>query len=71
VHDCQVAHQRRVEGDGDGPLSGGKHGDRLGHHRRAGAGEDEREDRLPLARLDRDKGTQPFPAERGLEQPAT
>ena len=70
MHDHQVPHQRWVEGDGAGSLRGGQHGDRLGHHRRPGAGEDEREDRLPLARLDRDKGTQPFPAEGGLEQPA-
>ena len=70
MHDRQVAHQRRVEGDGDGPLRGGKHGDGLGHHRRTGAGQYEREDRLPLACLDRDQGTQPFPAESGLEQPA-
>lgn len=70
MHDHQVPHQRRVERDGDGPLRGGQHGDRLGHHRRPGAGEDEREDRLTLARLDRDKGTQPFPAEGGLEQAA-
>ncbi len=70
MHDRQVAHQRRVQGDGDGPLRGGQYGDRLGHHRRPRAGQDEREDRLPLARLDRDKGTQPFPAEGGLEQAA-
>ena len=70
VHDRQVAHQRRVEGDGAGPLCGGQHGDRLGHHRRPGTGQHQREDRLPLACLDRDKGTQPFPAEGGLEQPA-
>jgi hypothetical protein len=70
VHDHQVPHQRWVEGDGAGSLRGGQHGDRLGHHRRPGAGQDEREDRLPLARLDRDDGAQPFPAEGGLEQAA-
>lgn len=68
MHDHQVPGQRRAERDGNRSLRGGKDGDRLGHHRRPGAGQHQRENRFPLARLNRDKETRSFRAERGLEQ---
>jgi len=66
--DHQVTRERRFERDWNGPLRGGQRGQCLGHDRRPGSGQDERQDGLALAGLDGDHRPDACPAESRIQQ---